>query len=62
MAKIILLLNSYEVLYGGRVFSLFVDAVVVLARVTTTTRSTYIPYLLDCIYDHHRGLHEHLTL
>jgi len=32
MAKFIFCYNSYGVLYGGRIYNLYVDAVVLLAR------------------------------
>ena len=39
--------NSHEVLCGGCIYSLYVDAVVILAWYVHT----------DCIYNHHAGPH-----
>jgi hypothetical protein len=41
MAKLFRGCNSYEVLYGGCIYNLYVDAVVVAARADTTTASNF---------------------
>jgi len=45
--------NSYDVLYGGRIYNLYVDAAIVLARYA---------YIYMCasvyIYGHQTGLHK----